>query len=837
MAIAFVQSGNNRAVGATAKAFTSNNALGNLIVIAVVLEHSTDTIASVTDTRGNTYAIAGILQGSAGSGYQNAIYYAKNIAAGANTVTVTPTTGTTPVNLAIHEYSGADPTAPLDQVSSATAISTTPNSGSATTTATDELIFGVISSNTAVTADASLTTRVDFTFNIFSYSVDKIGTATGSYAVNGTATSNRWVANMATFKPFVAGAGGGPSTFAALIASATPAPIVLAELQPAQALGPFTLDSGVVYRAPWPRIVQSDVIPGGLYRRLDVVRENATPYTAVASIAACQAAAGSYFYDAAADLVYLHTTTGGTPNAFAFIGVWFTLFMSTDTVTFSDQPLYSPRITGTLPSLVAERPDMVFGVTVSAEGQLQLLNGDGLWDRLATQWIWRRKKVTFKLGGVGLPYTEFVTVGTLRINTLQVDDELCVLGLEQLESILNRSVPIKTFGDITTYALAVEGVASLSQPWLFGIGKDCRPPLTDTSAEVYTLIDINFQPDAVMHVDAAYAIHKTTGARTTLAPSDYTTGTGATLQMLNLTYTYTTYDIRVDVRITTQVPTFGTQVKNVLLNLGEDLANIDTAALLALDASLPATLGVYLTEPMQAADLIHTFEQSVMAQVYINELGRWTARAWDPSAPADWTLTQSDFSVWTPAEDLQGVLDEVRVQYDGRHASGDYSESSSSDDQVLYGSETSDSHRVTTFLRDAGPAATLAQHLRFLKGKPANRITFVATSLLLLQARVGDVVAVTRDRGPVARTGRLDGQLFEIVRLEKALAGADGAPQVSGILEDFGGQTDRIFRLAPAASTWATATDADRAVYGFLSETNGYIDATDPLTRKAKVLW
>jgi hypothetical protein len=76
---------------------------------------------------------------------------------------------------------------------------------------------------------------------------------------------------------------------------------------------------------------------------------------------------------------------------------------------------------------------------------------------------------------------------------------------------------------------------------------------------------------------------------------------------------------------------------------------------------------------------------------------------------------------------------------------------------------------VTTYLRDAADAAALAAHLRFLKGRPAARVQFTATTLTLWQARVGDLVAITRDRGPVSRTGRLDGQLFELVRLEKAL--------------------------------------------------------------------
>jgi len=106
-----------------------------------------------------------------------------------------------------------------------------------------------------------------------------------------------------------------------------------------------------------------------------------------------------------------------------------------------------------------------------------------------------------------------------------------------------------------------------------------------------------------------------------------------------------------------------------------------------------------------------------------------------------------------------------------------------------------------------------------------------------MRTRVGEFVAVTRDRGPVARTGRFDGQLLRIVALSKSL-GPD-ATVVRGVLSDVGGLADKVFRLAPAGSTitWATATAEERAYYGFLSNADGYINPADVATKDGKVLY
>ena len=142
--IAFVQM--NAADPQTASAsvpvaYLTAQTAGNLNVVAVGWNDTTSTVSSVTDTRGNTYIQAGTT--TTGTGMRQAIYYARNIAAGSNTVTVAFNQAAAFVDVRVLEYSG------MDTIESAGCDGggggnrhAAPSSGAATTTSASELIFG-----------------------------------------------------------------------------------------------------------------------------------------------------------------------------------------------------------------------------------------------------------------------------------------------------------------------------------------------------------------------------------------------------------------------------------------------------------------------------------------------------------------------------------------------------------------------------------------------------------------------------------------------------------------------------------------------------------------------
>jgi glucose/arabinose dehydrogenase/chitodextrinase len=178
-------------------AFNSANAAGNLVVVYAVWSNTGS--AAISDSRGNTYASAQAVTRWQANQWSAQVFYARNVAAGANTVTATFGTAIASFGIIyIHEYSGIDKVAPLDVSMSAAGTTSAMNSGSATTTNASDLIFGAGASINRVTgAGSGFTTRSTAFGN---RTEDRTVTSTGSYSATATQNANAWVMQMVAFK-------------------------------------------------------------------------------------------------------------------------------------------------------------------------------------------------------------------------------------------------------------------------------------------------------------------------------------------------------------------------------------------------------------------------------------------------------------------------------------------------------------------------------------------------------------------------------------------------------------------------------------------------------------
>jgi chitodextrinase len=182
---------------------------GDLNVAVVGWNDTVATINSVTDSQGNAYTlVVGPTQVS--GTLQQAIYYAKNIAAAAanaNVLTVSFNGAATSADIRILEYSGLDYVSPLDVTASATGNSKTSTSATATTTNTNDLILGaniVVSSTTA--AGSGFTNRM-ITTPDGDIVEDKTVTTTGSTNASASLSASApWIMQMVAFKAAPAGA-------------------------------------------------------------------------------------------------------------------------------------------------------------------------------------------------------------------------------------------------------------------------------------------------------------------------------------------------------------------------------------------------------------------------------------------------------------------------------------------------------------------------------------------------------------------------------------------------------------------------------------------------------
>jgi hypothetical protein len=184
-----------------ALAFASNNAAGHFIAVAVRAFSANQTI-TVSDSRGNVYLQA--FKANNNSDDTLALFYAQNIAAGANTVTVAVSTSAS-IRFAILEYAGVATSNALDVTATSTLSSASPTSGNKTTTAAGDLLIGVITTQSFGTFTAGSGYAIDEAVGAAPSTVFMVEEATQVAAGTASATaslasSDLWGAGLAAFR-------------------------------------------------------------------------------------------------------------------------------------------------------------------------------------------------------------------------------------------------------------------------------------------------------------------------------------------------------------------------------------------------------------------------------------------------------------------------------------------------------------------------------------------------------------------------------------------------------------------------------------------------------------
>ena len=176
-------------------AYPAAQTAGDLNVVVVGWNDTTSTVQSVKDSVGNTYSLA--IGPTSASGMSQSIYYAANISAGSNTVTVTFSQAAAYPDVRILEYRGVTA---LDAKAGATGSSATASSGAATTTSANELIFGAdYVATTTAAAGSGFTSRI-ITVPDGDIAEDEVATTAGSYSATAILSpAGAWVMQMVTF--------------------------------------------------------------------------------------------------------------------------------------------------------------------------------------------------------------------------------------------------------------------------------------------------------------------------------------------------------------------------------------------------------------------------------------------------------------------------------------------------------------------------------------------------------------------------------------------------------------------------------------------------------------
>ena len=188
-------------------AFGNSSTAHNLIVVHLTWDNQSIDVSSVTDTKSNTYHLvpgSTVNWGTGATSYRSALYYAYNISVSGAALSITANLNGFTNNLYeiyISEYSNVLTTSdPLDKTRTTASSGTTVSSGAVTTTATNELIYGVaIGASLTIGTGPGFTGRSNAQDNIVE---DKSSSSVSSYSATFSG-GGFWVASVATFKPLV----------------------------------------------------------------------------------------------------------------------------------------------------------------------------------------------------------------------------------------------------------------------------------------------------------------------------------------------------------------------------------------------------------------------------------------------------------------------------------------------------------------------------------------------------------------------------------------------------------------------------------------------------------
>lgn len=194
-------------------ALGSNATAGNLLAGFIRWESDTVTLNSITDSLGNTFVLVNNPTAHPNISARGALYYAKNISGGADTLTFNFSASVSSAAV-VHEASGLDTTAPLDK--NAIQGQFAPGggtdavtSGSITTTDDGEYIFGstLNANGSTLTAGTGYTQRTYISGTMEFMSESQVQASAGAIAATFTGSGNGGIpmTGIITFKVAAAG--------------------------------------------------------------------------------------------------------------------------------------------------------------------------------------------------------------------------------------------------------------------------------------------------------------------------------------------------------------------------------------------------------------------------------------------------------------------------------------------------------------------------------------------------------------------------------------------------------------------------------------------------------
>jgi len=568
------------------------------------------------------------------------------------------------------------------------------------------------------------------------------------------------------------------------------------------------------------------------YRGLLAVQEDNSDLTTQITIANVQANPGSWLFATSTSILYVHTAGSDDPNDHTMTFDFRLRFaMGAEkpgqSVVLSSVPWY-PNVSS-VPSVVREANEQIWGTPVTGSGSIVLTNGQVLassglgaacqFDDLFESYTWIGSLVKVYYGGDDLPFGEFTKVWTGRVQATEWTDGDLILDVYDMAERL-AEFPSLTAIDSTGFPDAAASALNRQLPTLYGSCRDVPAYLTDTTSLEYAFCQ-----------HACMAVTKVMVNGVEVVPYDVAAASGFVYLPEHMREELVTNAAAVTVDVAGRTDTSGDLMTNpadviedLLVTYGSsvfgdlDSTSFDDSRLAS--ASFHLSMGVFGGLSMR--DYLDRICRSILAYLVVTPDGEFSMDVWGP--------VRADVTPDLDIVESSGAIGSVVVRQDAARIVGGYLVSaareavSASDAQETAAISDAFAQQITqrndyldvpdTALEDVENVHVLTGRLALLYGWPTMRAVISATKRWMLES-VNGVVSLTRSRAPDSSGLGWSARLFRILRIEMEPTTISSTIEV----EDLDGNVTANYGTWKAAGTpnWVASSAAQKAAGGYWS--------------------
>lgn len=638
---------------------------------------------------------------------------------------------------------------------------------------------------------------------------------------------------------------GDSTSFTALMAEPTSKKIFLAEINVAEELLGWTLTAGQTntYEISFlnETVTLADTTTENIRKAISSIEEDGTALGAQGSIANVEGNAGSYWHDTANSKLYIHPSGSDSPLLHTILG-FFWLYFATEGIILNSiyyEPYLSDR---GIPTLKQSNPNLYWGVSTIGGGNLCLLNGRGYFDQISKAFIWTNKKVKILLGGDSLAYGEYKLLYTAWIVDKMFTRQEFILEINSQAFNLMRQIPINKFWE-SNYPNLDPYMEGKPIPIYYGEYNSSLAPVVTCIDSAYGTDTYQFKicDHCIESIDHAYVIYEDGNDWSTIAISNTNT-TLATFTVLDSDFVLGQSRIKVAFhgKSTAGGSTAFGGAPEIVEDLLTDILNyaatdLESTAFAASKTESENILNVPIEKVTQALTIIEKICQSDLAFFDEDENGHLRYRTWKPYLVSTYTEIDGTDFIEMPEfiEDNKQLYSTVSIGYAYSCSREKYKFVDKTEAKTQYKFDRNEQLELKTYLRTKSDATILAQRINYLTRDPTLKLN-ANFKMPLIDKNLGDKVEITLDRVPSTNSSGYTNQVFEINEKQISYSPLINEMQMFN-LKDFGGYIG--YWTSAAAPKWSTASDAQKRVAGYWSDSSGYADPSDSSSLNVSLWW